>query len=187
MPEAARNDAPSLPAAQRSAPSQQNEISREDAGEGAVEHHDMRVEEREQEAPVRCCVREGWGVKLSPWVVLVVFVYCNMLNYIDRGLVNGVLPKYCVNCPDRQLETACNASRLQLISPTSLPPHPPRMQRRTCSSAALLWRPIVSRDWQQPRPEQVGAPPFADCAVCDGFSGRAHGRRGTERAGSTRT
>ncbi|KAJ1491627.1 hypothetical protein T484DRAFT_1773919 [Baffinella frigidus] len=35
----------------------------------------------------------GWGgIKLSPATLVATFTMVNMLNYMDRGLVNGVLP-----------------------------------------------------------------------------------------------
>ena len=39
----------------------------------------------------------GWcpvGIHLPPKVLLFVFIYANLLNYIDRGLVMGSLPEF---------------------------------------------------------------------------------------------
>jgi hypothetical protein len=60
---------------------------------------------------ITCCRCRGFGCQLSPFLLLLVFIYVNLLNYIDRGLVNGVLPTYCVNCPDQNSSIDCSTHR----------------------------------------------------------------------------
>jgi hypothetical protein len=33
---------------------------------------------------VACCVLDGFGLKLSSFLLLLIFIYCNLLNFIDR-------------------------------------------------------------------------------------------------------
>jgi len=62
------------------------------------------------EAGTGCCAVERRGLRLSPWALVGIFIYVNLLNYVDRGLVNGMLPKYCVNCNTRPDEDTCAAT-----------------------------------------------------------------------------
>ena len=50
-----------------------------------------------------------FGIHLSPGILLLVFVYANLLNYVDRGLVAGVLPTYCVACTKLENRTGCSS------------------------------------------------------------------------------
>jgi len=54
-----------------------------------------------------CCTLERRGLRLSPWLLVCIFIYCNLLNYVDRGLVNGMLPHYCVDCLSRTDAESC--------------------------------------------------------------------------------
>jgi hypothetical protein len=56
---------------------------------------------------VAMCAAERGGIRLSPCVLVSIFIYCNMLNYVDRGLVNGTLPEYCVDCRTKPDELSC--------------------------------------------------------------------------------
>ena len=56
-----------------------------------------------------CFALERRGIRLSSWTLLTIFIYCNLLNYVDRGLVNGMLPQYCVNCQTRTDAQGCRA------------------------------------------------------------------------------
>jgi hypothetical protein len=56
-----------------------------------------------------CFALERRGIRLSSWTLLTLFIYCNLLNYVDRGLVNGMLPQYCVNCQTRTDAQGCRA------------------------------------------------------------------------------
>ena len=60
---------------------------------------------------ITCCRCSGFGCQLSPFLLLLVFIYVNLLNYVDRGLVNGVLPTYCVNCPHQNSSIECSTQR----------------------------------------------------------------------------
>jgi hypothetical protein len=53
-----------------SQPSQQR---MKDAGEGHAEGQHMT-----------CCVLDGFGLRLSPFLLLLIFIYCNLLNFVDR-------------------------------------------------------------------------------------------------------
>jgi hypothetical protein len=56
-----------------------------------------------------CFALERRGIRLSSWALVTIFIYCNLLNYLDRGLVNGMLPQYCVNCQTRTDAQGCRA------------------------------------------------------------------------------
>lgn len=58
-----------------------------------------------------CCMRVDVGIRLSPFILLLLFIYVNLLNYVDRGLVAGVLPTYCVSCPSLMNNTECGGHR----------------------------------------------------------------------------
>ena len=66
---------------------------------------------KDEDGSFACCRCSGFGMHLSPFLLLLVFIYVNLLNYIDRGLVNGVLPTYCVNCPDQNSSMDCSSHR----------------------------------------------------------------------------
>jgi hypothetical protein len=68
-------------------------------------------DDNDDDNEVACCRCTGFGLQLSPFVLLLIFIYVNLLNYIDRGLVNGVLPTFCVNCPDQNKSIECLAHR----------------------------------------------------------------------------
>ena len=84
-------------------------------------HHDLDREINDEEGvqTVAWCTVQGCGVQLSPLLLLLLFIYVNLLNYIDRGLVNGVLPKYCINCPDRADQLACELQPSCAWDPTA--------------------------------------------------------------------
>ena len=65
----------------------------------------------QDEDEVLCCRCNGFGLRLSPFLLLLIFIYVNLLNYVDRGLVNGVLPTYCVKCPDQNSSIECSSHR----------------------------------------------------------------------------
>ena len=48
---------------------------------------------------------------LQPALLLLIFVYANLLNYVDRGLIAGVLPTYCVACQNLANSTGCMEHR----------------------------------------------------------------------------
>jgi hypothetical protein len=75
--------------------------------------------DEEKDGDIICCRCSGFGCQLSPFLLLLVFIYVNLLNYIDRGLVNGVLPTYCVNCPDQNSSIECNIHRSCMWDPES--------------------------------------------------------------------
>ena len=84
-------------------------------GANAQEGADSRCEEDGtvgeggHDTGVGCCAVERGGLRLSPWALVGIFIYVNLLNYVDRGLVNGMLPEYCVDCIARTDEDSCVA------------------------------------------------------------------------------
>jgi len=89
---------------------------RPDSGSGAGEHDDGAAEgggRRQHEAAgdgVWCFAVERRGVRLSSWALVSIFIYVNLLNYVDRGLVNGMLPEYCVNCLTKTDAPGCRGA-----------------------------------------------------------------------------
>ena len=59
-----------------------------------------------------CCAMGRGGWKLPPWLLVAIFIYCNLLNYVDRGIVNAMLPQYCVDCRAQLDAESCNADAL---------------------------------------------------------------------------
>ena len=49
-------------------------------------------------------------MRLSSWALVSIFIYVNLLNYVDRGLVNGMLPEYCVNCLTKTDAPGCRGA-----------------------------------------------------------------------------
>ncbi|KAJ1471855.1 major facilitator superfamily domain-containing protein [Baffinella frigidus] len=86
----------------------QGEARKGDAGGGDAGSGNMGAVHHSED-------REGSGgccrIHLSPKVLLAVFIYANLLNYIDRGLVMGALPEFCVNCVDEHIFSDCAAQR----------------------------------------------------------------------------
>ena len=81
-----------------------------DAAEAA--HTDASDLPAEQRTRRRAPGKVGAGRKLPPWLLVAIFIYCNLLNYVDRGIVNAMLPQYCVDCRAQPDAESCNAVAL---------------------------------------------------------------------------
>lgn len=80
------------------------------SGDANSEHRPSAVgadTDKEWAVETGCCSMERGGLRLSSWVLVSIFIYINLLNYVDRGLVNGMLPKYCVNCLTKMDKNSC--------------------------------------------------------------------------------